>query len=205
MGVFEQLGAERAVADAHEARGLLTTIGSGEYVISPADADDAIVRRIVDAAALPDLLGRETAAAMLEAAAGDCAVVFVNLPGGDIRMVASAGTDADTARSMARSASNGHSYGRGAVVVEPLGRDPEGPRFGLVASPRPLGHPVMRRLRMIATVARRGCPVRRARSAGASAVVALDRVARTAAAWILTAAPRCRVWSNRYNGCRATT
>ena len=45
---------------------LLTTIGSGEYVISPADADDAIVRRIVDAAALPDLLGRETAAALLE-------------------------------------------------------------------------------------------------------------------------------------------
>ena len=72
-------------------RGLLTSVGSGEYVISPADADDAIVRRIVDAAALPDLLGRETAAAMLEAAAGDCAVVFVNLPGGDVRVVASAG------------------------------------------------------------------------------------------------------------------
>ena len=31
---------------------LLTTIGTGEYVISPADADDPIVRRIVDAAEL---------------------------------------------------------------------------------------------------------------------------------------------------------
>jgi len=156
LAIFEQLGAERDVADTHKARGLLTTVGSGEYVISPADADDAIVRRIVDAAALPDLLGREAAAAMCEAAAADGAVVFVNLLGGDVRIVAAAGCDAEMARSLARSATNGHAYGRGTVIVEPLGRDPEGPRFGLVASPRPIGHPVMRRLRMIAAVARQG-------------------------------------------------
>ena len=77
-----------------DAQALLTTVGTGEYVISPADADDAIVRRIVDAAALPDLLGRETAAALLEAAAADCAVVFVAAAGGDVRVVASAGCDA---------------------------------------------------------------------------------------------------------------
>ena len=47
-------------------------------------------------------------------------------------------------------------YGRGAIAIEPLGRDPDGPRFALVASPRPIGHPVMRRLRMIAAVARQG-------------------------------------------------
>src|SRR4029079_5080544 len=40
--------------------------------------------------------------------------------------------------------------------VEPLGRDGEGQRFGVVASPRPIGHPVMRRLKMIAAVARQG-------------------------------------------------
>ena len=177
VGVFEQLGAERDSSDAQDARGLLTSIGSGEYVISPADADDAIVRRIVDAAALPDLLGRETAAAMIEAAAGDCAVVFVNLPGGDVRVVAAAGADADAARALARTAANGHSYGRGTMIVEQLGRDPEGPRFGLVAAPRPLGHPVLRRLRMIATVARQGFALcaARDRPAGASAVAALDR------------------------------
>src|SRR5207302_1980302 len=111
------------------------------------DADDAIVRRIVDAAALPDLLGRETAAALLEAAAGDCGIVYVALAGGDVRVVASAGCEADAARTMARTAANGNGYGRGAIVVESLGRDPEGPRFGLVASPRPVCHPVMRRLR----------------------------------------------------------
>jgi DNA-binding NtrC family response regulator/tetratricopeptide (TPR) repeat protein len=177
VGVFEQLGAQRDTSDAQDARGLLTSVGSGEYVISPADADDAIVRRIVDAAALPDLLGRETAAAMIEAAAGDCAVVFVNLPGGDVRVVAWAGADADAARTLARTALNGHSYGRGTLIVEQLGRDPEGPRFGLVAAPRPLGHPVLRRLRMIATVARQGFALcaARDRPSGSSAAAALDR------------------------------
>ena len=177
VGVFEQLGAQRDSSDAQDARSLLTSVGSGEYVISPADADDAIVRRIVDAAALPDLLGRETAAAMIEAAAGDCAVVFVNLPGGDVRVVASAGADADAARTLARTASNGHTYGRGTMIVEQLGRDPEGPRFGLVAAPRPLGHPVLRRLRMIATVARQGFALcaARDRPSGSSAAAALDR------------------------------
>ena len=135
---------------------LLTTVGTGQYVISPADADDAIVRRIVDAAAVPDLLGRETAAALLEAAAADCSVVFVELAGGDVRVVAAAGCEIDAARALARSAAHSNGYGRGVLVVEPLGRDREGPRFGLVASPRPIGHPVMRRLRMIAAVARQG-------------------------------------------------
>ena len=71
LGIFEQLGAERDLEDTHVAQSLLTAVGTGQYVISPADADDAIVRRIVDAAVLPDLLGRETAAALLEASAGD--------------------------------------------------------------------------------------------------------------------------------------
>ena len=156
LGVFRQLGAERDAADTLAAQALLTSVGTGEYVISPADADDAIVRRIVDAAALPDLLGAETAAALLEASAADGAVVYVQRPGGDVRVVASAGCDAEAARIMARSGAHGNAYGRGVLVVEPLGRDPEGPRFGLVASPRPIGHPVTRRLKMIATVARQG-------------------------------------------------
>ncbi len=156
LAVFEQLGAERDIADTHAARNLLSIVGTGENVISPADADDAIVRRIVDAAALPDLLGRETAAALSEAAAADSAVVYVVLAGGDVRVVAAVGCDRDAARALARSGSRTTAYGRGAVAVEPLGRDPEGPRFGLVASPRPIGHPVMRRLRMIAAVARQG-------------------------------------------------
>src|SRR5205823_4177651 len=121
LTVFQQLGAERDAADGHAAKALLGTIGTGENVISPTDADDAIVRRIVDAAALPDLLGRETAAAFLETSAGDGAVVYVHMPGGDVRVVAAAGCDLDVARVLARSATQGHTYGRGVLVVEPLG------------------------------------------------------------------------------------
>jgi DNA-binding NtrC family response regulator/tetratricopeptide (TPR) repeat protein len=156
LGIFQQLGAERDVNDTRAAQALLTTVGTGQYLISPADADDAIVRRIVDAAALPDLLGRETAAALLEAASGDCSVIYIVLAGGDVQVVDAAGCDDDAARTMARTAQSGHPYTRGTLVVEPLGRDAEGPRFGLVASPRPIGHPIMRRLRMIAAVARQG-------------------------------------------------
>jgi hydrogenase-4 transcriptional activator len=176
LDIFEQLGAERDLEDTHAAQALLTNIGTGQYVISPADADDAIVRRIVDAAALPELLGRETAAALFEGAAADCGVVFVELAAGDVRIVASAGCDADAARSLARSTAHGNAYGRGVIIVEPLGRDPDGPRFGLVASPRPIGHPVMRRLRMIATVARQGFALCAARDRSVSPVgLAVDR------------------------------
>jgi hydrogenase-4 transcriptional activator len=176
IAIFSQLGAERDLEDTYAAQALLTSIGTGQYVISPADADDAIVRRIVDAAALPELLGRETAAALLEAAAADCSVVFVELAGGDVRVIASAGCEADAARTMARAALHGNAYGRGTVFVEPLGRDEEGPRFGLVASPRPIGHPVMRRLRMIAAVARQGFALCAARDhPTAVADLAVDR------------------------------
>ena len=176
LAIFQQLGAERDLEDTRAAQTLLTTAGTGQYLISPADADDAIVRRIVDAAALPDLLGRETATALIEAAAGDCSVIYVQLTGGDIRVVAAAGCDADAARTLARSAASGHAYGRGTMIVEPLGRDVDGLRFGLVASPRPIGHPVLRRLRMIGAVARQGFALCAARDRpSTSAGLAIDR------------------------------
>ena len=171
LSLFKQLGAERDLADTEAARELLTNVGSGEYVISPADADDAMVRRIVDAAALPDLLGRETAAALVEAAAADGAIVFVEPSVGDVRVLATAGGfDPDTARALARAVHQGQSYGRGMLMVERLGRSPDGPRYVLLASPRPIGHPVMRRVRMIATVARQGYDLCAARDRSATEV-----------------------------------
>jgi hydrogenase-4 transcriptional activator len=168
--VFQQLGAERDLADTRAARDLLTKTGSGEYVLSPADADEAIVRRVVDAAALPELLGRETAAALLEASAGDSAVVFVELVRGDVRVLAQAGCDADTARALARSVCHGQAFGRSMMFVERLGRDHDGLRMALLASPRPLGHPVMRRLQMIAAVARQGFALCAARDRSAGTI-----------------------------------
>ena len=115
LAIFEQLGAERDADDARAARRLLTQVGTGQDVLSMADADDAIVRRIVDAAALPDLLGRETAAALLETSASDCGVVYVQLAGGDVRVVAAIGCGIEAARALARNANQGNAYGGGGV------------------------------------------------------------------------------------------
>src|SRR5438034_215875 len=43
FGIFTQLGAERDLNDTRNGQALLTTVGTGQYLISPADADDAIV------------------------------------------------------------------------------------------------------------------------------------------------------------------
>jgi len=118
----------------------------------------------------------------MELTAADTAIVYVRLPGstggaaGDVRMVAAVGGDLESAKTMARSATNGQSYGRGSIFIEALGRDVEGPRFALVASPRPIGHPVMRRLRMIGSVARQGFALCAARDRPVSSpTAALDR------------------------------
>jgi DNA-binding NtrC family response regulator/tetratricopeptide (TPR) repeat protein len=161
--VFTRLGAERDLADTVTARGTLTNVGTGEDVVSPADADDAMVRRIVDAAALPDLLGRETAAALFEVSSGDAAIVFEELPDHDVRLVATAGCDSDMARALARASAHGQAAGRNTFFVASLGRHADGPRFALVAASRPIGHLTVRRLRMICAVAKQGfelCAVR---------------------------------------------
>jgi DNA-binding NtrC family response regulator len=170
LGIFEQLGAERDVADTRAAELLLTKGGTGAYVISPADADDAIVRRIVDAAALPDLLGRETASALLETAAAESTVLFVQQADNDVRVIAFAGCDPAGARALARAAPQGPPSGRGSFVLEALGREPDGPRFLLIASAQPLGYPVVRRVRMIAAVAQQGFALCAARDRSTSPV-----------------------------------
>jgi hydrogenase-4 transcriptional activator len=154
--IFRQLGAERDQADTEAARELLGLAGSGEYILSPANADDALVRRIVDAAALPDLLHRETAAALFDAASADAAVVFLQLAGGGLRVLGSAGCSAEAGQELAYAALQTNGAGRRVSVLEPLGRDPEGLRFAALSSPRPIGDQVLRRLRMITTVARQG-------------------------------------------------
>jgi DNA-binding NtrC family response regulator len=121
------------------------------------------VKRLVDAAVLPDLLARELSAALLEAVGVDLSVVFVQPASGEPRIVAHAGTDLDGARQLVKRALDGGTYGGGPLVVETLGRDPDGPRSVVMAAPAPLGHPAMRRVRMMAAVARQGfelCGVR---------------------------------------------
>ena len=161
--VFRALGATRDLEEVQAAMAAAQPPGTGEYVGSPADADDALVRRLVGAAVLPDLLARELAATLLEAVNADAAAVFAELPGGDVRLIAFSGIDVEGARTMARRAIQGGSPGTGAFVVEPIGREPDGARYAVLATPRPLGHPQIRRVRMMAAVARQGfdlCGVR---------------------------------------------
>ncbi|MCC7126591.1 MAG: sigma 54-interacting transcriptional regulator [Acidobacteria bacterium] len=168
--VFESLGATRDLEEVRAAMAAAPTTGTGEYVGSAADADDSLIKRLVDAAVLPELLARELAAAMLEAVGADMTAVYVQLPGGDVRILAQAGTNADGARSLARLAVQGATYGPGVLIVEAVGREPDGPRWVVMASSRPAGHPVMRRVRMMAAVARQGFELCGAREHGPAVV-----------------------------------
>ena len=155
--VFESLGASRDLEEVRGAMSAAQQVGTGEYVGSPADADDALVRRLVDAAMLPELLARELTAALLEAVTADVAVVVRRAA--RRRHLGSSRTPApmQTPRAPSRdSASRARAYGAGSLIVEHIGREPDGPRAVAVASSRPLGHHLMRRVRMMAAVARQG-------------------------------------------------
>ncbi len=165
--VFHQLRATRDTADIDAARRLLTTVGTGEDVIGQPEADDALVRRLVDASELPELLDRETVATLLEATGGTCAVLYVNTAGG-LRVIEALGCDDERARTLVRSALDGTLETLPTAFVAPLGRHEDGPRGVLVVSPHPIGYPTMRRLRMLAAVARQGFALCAARERSAS-------------------------------------
>jgi DNA-binding NtrC family response regulator/tetratricopeptide (TPR) repeat protein len=161
--VFQSLGATR---DLEQVKALMVTnsaLQAAPRVDSPADADDAIVRRLVNAAVLPDLLARELVAALIEALNADAAVVFAHPATGNLRIISHAAIDADGAQAIARLATRGGSYGSGSVFVETIGQEPDGPRTIAVATSKPLTPALLRRARMMAAVARQGfelCGVR---------------------------------------------
>ncbi|MBI2829019.1 MAG: sigma 54-interacting transcriptional regulator [Acidobacteria bacterium] len=162
--VFGTLGAERDLNEVAASRALLNEAAGTQPVVSPAEADEAVVRRLVDAAILPELLARETATALLETLEADAVVVSVAVPGGEVRVVAAAGCDTDVARALGRAASQGsREYGDDLLMTESLGRDHDGPRVCTIVAARRLTDAATRRLRMFAAIARQGfelCGVR---------------------------------------------
>jgi len=155
-GTFEALGALRDLEDVGAARTSIGQPGTGEYLGSPADADDAVVRRIVDAAALPELLARETLGAIHEVVGGDAAALFVvPTAGGEPRILHAWGCDRTSAVALAQAAMREPSPGH-VVIVEDLGVDSDGPRRAVLSGGRRAGHLADRRLRMITAVARQG-------------------------------------------------
>ena len=107
--VFTTLGAAaRPRRSRSVARALLDAHRRSRRIASQPDADEAVVRRLVDAAILPELLARETATALLETTEARC--------GGRLRRAAAAATSAcwrapgataTVARALARAASQG--------------------------------------------------------------------------------------------------
>jgi DNA-binding NtrC family response regulator/tetratricopeptide (TPR) repeat protein len=155
--VFRTLGAQRDLEEVDQARTRMATIVAGEMSASPADADDAVVRRLVEASVLADLLARETATSLIEATEADASVIFVVPSAGEVRIVAMAGCDAGVARALARAAAQGNSaYGEGLLLTEPLGRDHDGPRFCTVVAAHRLADAATRRFRMFTAVAKQG-------------------------------------------------
>src|SRR3981081_1160624 len=75
--------------------------GTGGYVGVQMDGDDALVRRIVDASAMPALLAREGRTPPPEACDAQGAALFIHLRGEQIQLLAWAGCDADSARLLA--------------------------------------------------------------------------------------------------------
>ncbi|MCM3881883.1 MAG: sigma 54-interacting transcriptional regulator [Vicinamibacterales bacterium] len=152
--MFESLGAARDLRDTQAAAASIPASDTGGYV-GAIDADDAIVRRLVDASAFAELLGHETASAMRDMLDADGAVVFVAPADGDVRLVAWSGCDAERAKAIATRAL-GKSHGTGWVAAERIGRDHDGQRYATVFSVRPIADNILRRLRMIAAVATQG-------------------------------------------------
>ena len=152
--MFESLGAARDLVETQKAASQLP-VAEATQALSSIDADDAVVRRLIDAAAFPELLGHETAAAARDTLGAECAVVFVVPPAGDLRLVAWTGGDIERARALAVRAV-GRSHGTGWVISEQTGRDVDGPRLIAIHSPRPIPDPLRRRMRMIAAIAAQG-------------------------------------------------
>jgi hydrogenase-4 transcriptional activator len=161
--IFETLNAAPDRAEAEAALVRAGTATSGDYVGPQIDGDDAIVRRLVDASAMPALLEREGATAILEACEATAAAIVVELPGGRLRVLSSAGCDPDGARALASAAIRGATGVYRLLEMEPVGRDSDGPRSVVISVPRPLPPALRQRFRTLCAVLRQGFELCQAR------------------------------------------
>jgi DNA-binding NtrC family response regulator/tetratricopeptide (TPR) repeat protein len=178
--LFESLGAGPELAETHKALTEVPTAGTGGYVGVQMDGDDALVRRIVDAAAMPALLAREGATALLEGCDAQAAVIFVQTGPGRVQVLGAAGVNTDVAHHLALASLRppaGHSSAAGgSLLIEPLGRDSSGPRFAAVSTVRLFTAPAGQRFRMLCAVLRQGFDLCEARERPVeSATIVMER------------------------------
>jgi DNA-binding NtrC family response regulator/tetratricopeptide (TPR) repeat protein len=153
--IFETLGATQDLEDARAAIREMPSVASGGYVGVLMDGDAALVRRIVDASAIPALLARDGATALLEACDAIASALYVQSRNGQVHVLGFAGCDATTARGLATAAARGTAVPP-LVATEPVGLAPEGARFAVISSTRALAGPALQRFRTLCAVLRQG-------------------------------------------------
>ncbi|HYT65380.1 MAG TPA: sigma 54-interacting transcriptional regulator [Vicinamibacterales bacterium] len=157
LAIFESLDAQPDLQEARAAMASMPAAGGGAFLGSHADGDAALVRRIVDAAVTPALLAKEGTTALLEACDAQAAVIFTIPRPGDVIVVAAAGCDANTARSLALAAARPASGPAASlIVVEGVGQNGDARRCAAVSSVRPFASPVIQRFRTLCAVLRQG-------------------------------------------------
>ncbi len=171
VAIFDALGAAPDLAEARQALSGVPAAATGGYVGVQMDGEDALVRRIVDAAVMPALLAREGATALLEACDAQSAVLFITMPSGQVRVASVSGCDPESGRALAAAAIRTNDGGTGiGPMLEPLGRDLEGPRFAVVSAGRPFQGNTRQRFRTLCAVLRQGFDLCAARDRQADAV-----------------------------------
>lgn len=171
--VFESLGATRDLRDLEAARATASANATSDAPVLRMDADDVIVRRLIDAAVMPDLLSRETAAALADSLPTDAAVVGVTPPSGEARMLGLAGCDRATALELLGAVTGGRSEVAGRPILrESLGRSDEGQRWCAVRLTERVSDDAVRLMRLLAAVARQGFDLCGARERPAATVEA---------------------------------
>ena len=162
--LFESVSASPELAEARLTLEAVPAAGTGAYLGIQMDGDAALVRRIVDAAAMPALLAREGATALLEGCDAQAAVVFIQRNPGQVRVLAYAGCSGDSAQALALAATRSVAGAQVPLVtIEPLGSDASGPRFAVVSSTRSFSPAVSQRFRTLCAVLRQGFDLCQAR------------------------------------------
>jgi hydrogenase-4 transcriptional activator len=155
--VFKTLGAQHDLDEVADVRRHINELPAPPAALTAFEVDEGIVRRLVDAAIFPELLSREMATALLDTTDAEAVVVFVESSSGELRIVAHAGCDIGTARSLARAANqNASESSNGQLLIEPLGRDHDGPRRCVLQTKNRLTELAMARFRMFTAIARQG-------------------------------------------------
>jgi DNA-binding NtrC family response regulator/tetratricopeptide (TPR) repeat protein len=157
MRIFEALQAKPDLAETHAALAGMSSAATGGFVGVRMDGDDALVRRLVEASVTPALLAKEGTTAVLEACDAQAAVIMTLPSSTEVQVVSFAGCDADAARTLAGAAARMLAGARAPLlVIEPVGRDGNAPRYAVVSGQRPFPEPLLQRFRTLCAVLRQG-------------------------------------------------